>query len=127
MEICASVHALKYIHKYIYIGSDRTILQIAAEQDEIQRYLQGRYIGPTEVVWRLLKFAMHKELPTVKHLAVYLPGEQPVYLSDNATSDQLQSRMDLAKTTLMAFFEYNSLHEDGRHYLYQDFPTSFAF
>ena len=89
--------------------------------------MQGSYIGPTEAVWRLLEYAMHEELPTVKHLGVHLPSEHPVYFPDNASSDQLQSRMDSAKTTLMAFFEYNSMYEDGRHYLYQDFPTSFVF
>jgi len=70
---------------------------------------------------------MHEELPTVKHLAVHLAGEQPVYLPDNATTEQRQSRMDMAKTTLMAFFKYNTLYRDGRHYLCQDFPTSFVF
>jgi len=127
VQVCASVHAIKYIHKYIYKGSDRTTLEVAAEQDEIQQYLQGRYIGPTEAVWRLFEYAMHEELPTVKHLAVHLPGEPPVYFPYNATTEQLQSRMDMAKTTLMAFFEYNTLHSDGRHYLYQDFPTSSVF
>ena len=116
VAVCASVHSVKYIHKYIYKGSDRTTLQIAAGQNEIQRYLQGHYIGPTEVVWRLFEFAMHEQLPTVEPLAVHLPGGQLVYFPDHATSDQLQSRMDLAKTTLLAFFEYNALHEDGRHY-----------
>ena len=127
VEVCASVHAVKYIHKYIYKGSDQTTLQVAAKADDIERYLQGRYIGPTEAVWRLFEYAMHEELPTVKHLAVHLPGDEPVYFPDNASSDRLQSRMDSAKTTLMAFFEYNAMYEDGRDYLYQDFPTSFVF
>lgn len=29
LEVCASIHVVKYIYKYIYKGSDRKILQIA--------------------------------------------------------------------------------------------------
>ena len=34
VEVCASVHAVKYIQKYIYKGSDRTTLQVTAKADE---------------------------------------------------------------------------------------------
>ena len=54
VEVCASVKAIKYIHKYIYKGSDRTALQLQAAVGggEIKTFLQGRYIGPCESVWR---------------------------------------------------------------------------
>ena len=52
VEVCASIHFIKYIHKYIYKDSDRASAQIGNDGDEVQRYLQGRYIGPTEAVWR---------------------------------------------------------------------------
>ena len=44
--------AIKYIHKYIYNGSNRTTLQLQAAEggDEIKKFLQGRYIGPCEAV-----------------------------------------------------------------------------
>ena len=52
VEVCASVKAIEYIDKYIYKGSDRTILQLQAAEggDEIKKFLQGRYIGPCEAV-----------------------------------------------------------------------------
>ena len=52
VEVCASVKAIKNIHKYIYKGSDRTILQLQAAEggDEIKKFLQGRYIGSCEAV-----------------------------------------------------------------------------
>ena len=52
VEVCASVKAIKYIHKYIYNGSNRTTLQLQAAEggDEIKKFLQGRYIGPCEAV-----------------------------------------------------------------------------
>ncbi|KAH0614326.1 uncharacterized protein H6S33_006212 [Morchella sextelata] len=127
VEICGSIHAIKYIHKYIYKGSDRTTLQVGSDSDEITRYLQGRYIGPTEAVWRLFEYGMHEEYPSVIHLAVHLPGEQPVYYGDNSNREELIQRMQNSRTTLMAYFEYNTEHEDGTRYLYQDFPVYFTY
>ena len=43
MEVCASVQAIKYIHKYIYKGSDHTTLQLQETDnaDKVKQYLQG--------------------------------------------------------------------------------------
>ena len=53
VEVCASIQSIKYIYKYIYKGSDRTTAQLGSDGDEVQRHLHGRYVGPTEAVWRL--------------------------------------------------------------------------
>ena len=58
--------------------------------DEIQRYVQGRYIGQTEAVWRLFEYDTHEESPTVIHLAIHLPGEQPVYFAEGVDADTLR-------------------------------------
>ena len=127
VEVCASIQSIKYIHKYIYKGSDRTTAQLGSEGDEVQRHLHGRYVGPTEAVWRLFEFGMHEEYPAVMHLAIHLPGEQPVYFTDSETAEDLRNRMESARSTLMAYFQYNTLHTDGHPYLYQDFPTHYTY
>ena len=127
VEVCASIHSIKHIHKYIYKGSDKTSAQLGNQDDEVQRYLQARYIGPTEAVWRLFEFGMHEEYPSVMHLAIHLPGEQPVYFHENTSANDLHGRMQLPRSTLMVFFEYNTLNSDGRQYLYQDFPTYYTY
>ena len=53
VDICATFKAVKYIHKYIYKGADRATVQIDGFYDEIARYLNGRYIGPTQAAWQL--------------------------------------------------------------------------
>ena len=75
VEVCSSVQAIKYIHKYIYKGSDRATIQVDLEKDEVAQYLQGRYIGPTEAMWRIFEFSTHEESPSVEQLAIHLPGE----------------------------------------------------
>lgn len=127
VEVCASVQAVKYIHKYIYKGSDRTTLHIETDQNEIQQYLQGRYISPPEAIWRLFEFPIHEEWPPVIHLAIHLPGEQPVYFAADASEEAIRNQMDRSATTLMAFFQYNTEHSDGQQYLYQEFPCHYTY
>jgi hypothetical protein len=40
VEVCISVKAIKYIHKYIYKGHDRTTLEFSGD-DEIKQYLDA--------------------------------------------------------------------------------------
>ena len=48
VEVCASVHATKYVSGYVYEGPDRTTLKLDSDKnEEVNLYLQGRYCGPT--------------------------------------------------------------------------------
>jgi hypothetical protein len=126
VEVCASVQAIKYIHKYVYKGTDRTTIAVTATDDEITRYVHARYVSPCEAIWRLFEFPTHQEFPPVQHLAVHLQGEQTVYFPDDISPTDLAARTIAARSTLMAFFEYNATHEDGRQYLYSEFPAYFT-
>ena len=126
VEVCASVQAIKYIHKYIYKGGDRVTVQLQNENDEIARYLNGRYIGPQQAVWNILEFDTHAENPPVQALAIHLPGKQPLYFAEDATSEQVQAKLDRSASTLTGFFQYNTDHETARQYLYQEFPGFFV-
>jgi hypothetical protein len=46
VEICITVQAIKYIHKYIYKERDRATLKIA-DTNKIRRYVTCRYISPS--------------------------------------------------------------------------------
>ena len=127
VEVCGSVKAVKYIHKYIYKGGDRATAILESDQDEIQRHLHGRYIGPTEAVWRLFEFKTHQELPVVTTLQLHLPGQQAVYFSEREDPVAIQVRLDRSMTTLLAFFNYNSENVDGRGYLYHEFPEHYVY
>ena len=126
IEVCASVQAIKYIHKYVYKGADRTTVAVTAAEDEITRYIHARYISPCEAIWRLFEFPTHQEWPPVQHLAVHLEGEQAVYFPDDISPSALAAKTAAARSTLMGFFEYNATHEDSRQYLYSEFPAYFT-
>lgn len=85
VECCQGVAAIKYINKYVYKGSDRTTLKISDTKDEIEKHLQGSYIGPTEAFGRIFEYKVHEEDPTVTTLALHLPNEQPVHFPEDAS------------------------------------------
>lgn len=126
VEICATVQAVKYMNKYVYKGADRTTVEVSATDDEIKRFVQGRYIGPPEAFWRIMEYSTHQEWPPVQHLTVHLKGDQPVYFADDASAEELTTRAERARSTLMAFFDYNRDNEGGRRHLYSQFPQFYT-
>jgi len=70
---------------------------------------------------------MHEEFPAVYHLPIHLPRQQPVYFGEDLSRDELQLRLDTTQSKLMSWFTYNQEHQDGRQYLYQQFPQYFVF
>jgi hypothetical protein len=39
VEICGTIRAIRYIHKYVYKGSDRATIELDASMDEIKQYV----------------------------------------------------------------------------------------
>src|SRR5258706_1454188 len=54
VEVCISVHATKYIHKYIFKGHDR--ITAVMQQDEIKQYLDARWLGDAEAMYCIFHF-----------------------------------------------------------------------
>lgn len=93
VECTVSFASLKYLHKYLLKGSDRTTIEIAPNadsqqlartrngrnrlidrRDEIAMYVDARYISPPEALWWLFEFELHKQKPSVQRLHIHLPG-----------------------------------------------------
>ena len=104
---------MKYIHKYIYKGGDRSTVQIQLDNDEVSHHINSQYIGLSQACWHIFEFSAHSETPPVLALQIHLPGQQPVHFSDNSTTQELLNAQESAQTTLTAFFTYNQLHTDG--------------
>jgi hypothetical protein len=68
VECVATFRTIKYCFKYIHKGPDRATLQY--EHDEIKQYIDGRYIGAPEGMWRILHFDVHKHTPSIERLQV---------------------------------------------------------
>ena len=126
VEVCVSVKAVKYIHKYIYKGHDRTTLEFTS-QDEIKQYLDARYISACECCWRLFEFHMHCEDPNVIRLPVHLPDQQMFVYDPEENPEDVLNRAATKSTCLTAFFEANQKWpEIASQYTYQEFPHHFV-
>ena len=123
MESIASVRAVKYIYKYVYKGHDRATMQFGRCTNEVQLYLDARYISSCEAIWRLFLFHIQKQVPNVVRLQVHPPHEQGVVYSSQNPNPFLDDEKD---TTLMGWFKANAAAAEGSEILdtlYQNFPS----
>jgi len=129
VEVCASVKAVKYIHKYIYKGPDRATLEIQ-NVNEIKEYVDSRYIGPVEACWHILEFPRHLEFPAVYRLPVHLKDQQTLYYDPEDDILEVANRPSSTKTQLTEWFNANKdpicIAADANDLTYQDFPQKFV-
>ena len=130
VEICGGLGCVKYLYKYLFKGFDAAIVQTqegenVAHLDEIQRYMEARYVCAPEAAWRLFEFPMHYNSHTICRLPVDLPGENLVYYADNQRLTQ-QSLDNSNRTKLLGFFELCRTYPPAREHRYLDVPEHFA-
>ena len=117
--------SVKYIHKYIFKGHDRTSLEVEGH-DEIREHIDGRFLGASEGTWRIFHFNMHSESPNVVRLEVHLPGQHLVHFDPDDDPATVMERASNKTTKLTGFFKVNSdtgrLGEVARQLTYQEFP-----
>jgi hypothetical protein len=132
VEIATSISSVKYLYKYVYKGHDRTAISIRQEENEavdgVKDYLDARYVSASEACWRVFKFKMHKNLPSVEQLPVHIEnGNSIMYDPAIETAEEVLSHPDLQTTKLTAFFEACIRFPDpAAGLLYPDCPTKFV-
>ena len=133
VELTFSNKSLKYMHKYIYKGHDVTTMEFGTAQDEVQQYLNARYVSAHEAIWRLSANTLHVQVPSVTDLGVHLPGENSVIFNPDQPPEDILVRASESRTKLMAYFEANAKDLIGmggrraRDTFYMDFPEFFTF
>ena len=109
IEICSTIRAVKYLYKYLYKGNDKIIIKVnlhsATTKDEIETYLNCRYISSTEACWRLFAFKIHEEKPAVEFLDLHLPNQQTIYFNEIGNLEEVALNTRLSK--LHAWFLLN--------------------
>jgi hypothetical protein len=125
VEICSSVQTVKYIHKYVYKGCDRASVKIVNGEeviDEIDDFVDGRYISPVDACWRIFGFNMHGQSHTIVRLPVHLEDEQTVYFTEG---QDLTNRVAPA-SRLTAYFDECARDEHARELTYIEFPLHYC-
>ncbi|KAG1098753.1 hypothetical protein G6F42_017939 [Rhizopus arrhizus] len=134
VEIYNKVNSIKYVYKYVYKGHDRAQVHVgnpAATEppDEINNFLDARYVSASEACWRLLSFPMHTEFPACQRLDIHLPGDILIYYDANDHPLEVLYR-DVHDTTLTAWFKYNASNpndEEAMAIIYPNFCERYTF
>ncbi|XP_073266985.1 uncharacterized protein [Populus alba] len=127
VEICCQSLLIKYLFKYVSKGADRCRMVMKKDtDDEIQAYLNCRFICPYEAVWRLFQFPIHSRSPAVERLQVHLPLQHHVFFSGNQSLSSVLGRPGINKTMLTEWFERNRVDVDARDLFYSQFPNKYV-
>eukprot|EP00795_Rhopilema_esculentum_P011162 gene11162-20059_t len=127
VEVCSTVKSVKYIFKYIHKGNDCAHVEIRENilhHDEILQYLNARYVGPHQAVFRVMQYKMHDKSHIIIRLAVHLPLQHNVYFQEGNEERVLNVNPN---TTLTAWFQLNQDDEDAQQYLYTEVPEHYTF
>ena len=103
VEWCNRTSAVKYLFKYITKGVDRatTVIEkgntastsdatasggskerVIKHRNEIQEYIDARYLSACESMWRMSAFYIHKRKPSVEKLIIHLEGEHNISVKE---------------------------------------------
>jgi len=120
---------VKYLYKYVYKGHDRALVVVQPEawavpaatlqaatggddgnnvpvtRDEVQNYLDGRYVSASEACHRFFAFDLHGMHPNVYCLVVHLPNEQTTYFPEWTTVGEAMMRNN--STILTGWCDFN--------------------
>ncbi|RCV25517.1 hypothetical protein SETIT_5G173100v2 [Setaria italica] len=124
VEACSSIKSVKYLFKYIYKGHDRASVAVRevgkkddkGNVDEITQYREARIYG----------FDLSKNHPPVQQLQLHLPDMHMVTYHKRDKIERVVKRPGADESMLIAYFDYNRLHEEALGILYRDFPEHYT-
>ncbi|XP_073300535.1 uncharacterized protein [Primulina huaijiensis] len=128
VDVCGGIKCVKYIYKYIHKGPDRVALELRNGKncDEIQRYVDGRWICAPEALWRIFSFEFSRMYPSVIRLQLHTPNQHLVYFDPQQHVSDLLADDDNSKTMLTEFFKINCDPDLTGKYLYREFPQYYT-
>ena len=107
--------------------------------NEVQSFINARYIGATEALWRLFGFPMHGMYPEVTKLPILLPEGHTAFMKiqdetnltetekEELRQEQKEALRKQEQTMLTAFFALNKKSAKARELLYCDILKYFRF
>ncbi|XP_074298500.1 uncharacterized protein LOC141629384 [Silene latifolia] len=113
VKVCSTMHAVKYLYKYIYKGNDRISFSLAPGDeppvvDEITQYQSGQWVSPCEAAWHIFGFDLFETHPVVMSLQVHLPNMQTICLRPTENLAAVLVDGKRARTPLTEFFRKTS-------------------
>ncbi|XP_057723508.1 uncharacterized protein LOC130939418 [Arachis stenosperma] len=129
VEICSSIKNIKYLYKYCYKGPDRVAMEVhnGSNVDEVQQFVDARWIAALEACWRIFKFNLYRMYPSVERLQIHLPNQHQVSFYDHQTIPEILNDDYFSRTMLTEFFALNREEDQqSRHLLYREIPEYYT-
>ncbi|KAL0758817.1 hypothetical protein Bca101_074967 [Brassica carinata] len=119
VEWCNCTSAVKYLFKYITKGVDRASVviekgsttttsdtvtsgepkeRVMKQHNEIQDYIDARYLSACESMWRTFAFHIHKRKPSVEKLIIHLEGEHKITIKATDNLGRVIRKPGIEKT-----------------------------
>ncbi|CAN7058540.1 unnamed protein product [Brassica rapa subsp. trilocularis] len=119
--------AVKYLFKYITKGVDRASAVIEKEnttttfdivdsgepkekvikqRNEIQEYIEARYLSACESMWRTFAFHIHKRKSSVEKLIIHLEGEHNITIKETDNLGRVIRKQVLRRQCLLNEWYY---------------------
>uniref|UniRef100_A0A182N6N5 ATP-dependent DNA helicase n=1 Tax=Anopheles dirus TaxID=7168 RepID=A0A182N6N5_9DIPT len=125
VEVCTTVTSVKYLYKYVYKGHDRIAVSLNESVDEIQQYLDARYISASESCWRIMRFEIQAKSHTIVQLPIHLEHQQSVLFRPQDTVAAVLNRGH--NTMLTRFFELAANDNFAKTLTYQEIPMYYRY
>jgi len=125
VEVCSSIKSIKYLYKYVYKGPDRVATKIHKKPiiDEVQQYLDARWICAPETLWKIFRFTICRMNSVVERLQIHLPNRQQVrFYKQQNINDVLNDDIN-SKTMLTQFFALNQRDPNLEHFCIEKFQS----
>ncbi|KAI5392416.1 hypothetical protein KIW84_076993 [Lathyrus oleraceus] len=128
VEICSSIKSIKYLYKYVYKGPGRVAMEVhkGSYMDEVQQYVDARWVCPPEALWKIFRFTLYRLYPSVERLQIHLPNCHQVRFYDHQQIADVLNNERNSKTMLTQFFALNLRDPQARKYLYREIPEDYC-
>ena len=137
LEKVVSCRAISYIFKYIFKGSDRSLVYVSPAKifannqnrkdvdDEVQRWIDVRYFSSHEACYKAFGFSRSQQKLSVVSLNFHLPNAQRVTFRLN--DEGRRAVQDEFHSTLLAAFELNLADTRANPLLHIDLPKHYRY
>jgi hypothetical protein len=137
MEWCNQTSSIKYLFKYIHKGYDRITASVVSNRnpaenqpvvlDEIQQYIDCRYVSPSEACWRIFGYKIHGRQPAVERMFFHLVGENTICFTDHDRMENLLEKPSVTESMFTSWLQANETYPSARKLTYGQFVTRFTY
>ncbi|XP_048608824.1 uncharacterized protein LOC106373596 isoform X1 [Brassica napus] len=147
VEWCNRTTAVKYLFKYIAKGVNRASAviekgntattsdtmasgepkeKVIKQRNEIQEYIEARYLSACESMWRTFAFHIHKRKPSVEKLIIHLEGEHNITIKETDNLGRVIHKPGIEKTMFTEWMVLCRRSEFARTLTYVQIPEYFV-